>query len=62
MKIPDIRISVEEAASALQKAMSLLPPPGEPEIKLIKRNPSLTWIQKLQLIHLIKSAERKQRS
>lgn len=59
MKIPDTRISAEEAASALQKALSSLPPPGESEIELIKMNPSLTWIQKLQLIHLIKSAERK---
>jgi len=59
LKIPDIRISAEEAASALQKAMSLLPPPGELEIKLIKRNPSLTLFQKIRLIHAIKATERK---
>lgn len=62
LKIPDPRISAEEAASALRNAMSLLPPPGEPEIELIKMNPSLSWIQRIQLIHTIKTLEREQRS
>ncbi len=57
--IPNIGVTAEEAATALTKAMRLLPPLGETEIELIKRNPNLSKFQKWRLIHMIKKEARK---
>ena len=42
--IPDTRVTMKEAAEALTKVMRLLPPLGESEIWMIKKNPSLYMV------------------
>ncbi len=47
-------VTVEEAEGAIYGAIKNLPPPGETEIALIKKNPSLNRFQKRRLIKQIK--------
>ena len=46
-------VTADEAATAIQKLVSLLPPPGHAEIQMILNNPSLSLFQKWRLIRLI---------
>lgn len=55
--IPNIGTTAEEAATALSRVMQLLPPLGEAETELVKRNPNLSRFQKWQLIRKIKKQE-----
>ena len=48
-------VSTKEVSEAVQKLMSLMPPPGEEDIELIKKNPCLSWWQKRKLIRKIKN-------
>lgn len=48
-------VTTKELSEAVQKLMSLMPPPGEEDIELIKKNPSLNWWQKRKLIRKIKN-------
>lgn len=51
MRMIDIfGVTTEEALSAFEKFCKALPPPGDKEIELIKRNPSLSPLQKRRLI------------
>lgn len=47
-------ITGEEAAEAISKVMKQLPPLGEDEISMIKRNPNLNFFDKWRLIRDIK--------
>lgn len=47
-------VTKEEAEGAVYGAIKNLPPPGETEIALIKKNPSLNRFQKRRLIKQIK--------
>ena len=48
-------VTTKELSEAVQKLMSLMPPPGEEDIELIKKNPCLSWWQKRRLIRKIKN-------
>ena len=50
----NIGISEAEAAEAIGRVMRHLPPIGETEIEQIKRNPSLSRLQKWRLVREIK--------
>lgn len=47
--------TMEEVAQALSEVAKHIPPPGDNEIELIKRNPNLNFIEKFFLIRLMKS-------
>lgn len=47
-------VTAKEAAEALAATMRLLPPLGKEEIESIKKNPTLNWWQKRNLIREIK--------
>ncbi len=55
-------ITAEEAAEAIARVMRHLPPIGETEIEQIKRNPSLSRIQKWRLSREIKKGANNERS
>ena len=39
LNMSDCGVSTKELSEAVQKLMSLMPPPGEEDIELIKKNP-----------------------
>ena len=41
LNMSDCGVSTKELSEAVQKLMSLMPPPGEEDIELIKKNPCL---------------------
>lgn len=47
-------ITADEAGEAVQKVGEALPPLTKDDIKLIKMNPSLSIIEKAQIIRIIK--------
>lgn len=55
LNMSECGISAKELSEAVQKLMSLMPPPSEEDIELIKRNPCLSWWQKRKLIRKIKN-------
>lgn len=57
MKKEGFGVTVKEYEKALSNAMKLLPPLGDEDIELVKRNPSLHWWQKMNLIHQIKTTK-----
>ncbi len=52
-------VTAEEAADAVYKVLRELPPIGEAEIAMIRRNPSLSWFQKRRLIRSIRKDQRR---
>ena len=55
LNMSDCGVSTKELSEAVQKLMSLMPPPVEEDIELIKKNPCLSWWQKRKLIRKIKN-------
>lgn len=55
LNMSDCGVSTKELSEAVQKLMSLMSPPGEEDIELIKKNPCLNWWQKRKLIRKIKN-------
>lgn len=51
----DCGCTAEELAKALGQLMSKMPPLGETDIELIKKNPCLSWWQKRKLTRKIKN-------
>ena len=52
LNMSDCGATTKELSEAVQK---LMPPPGEEDIELIKKNPCLTWWQKRRLIRKIRN-------
>ena len=55
LNMSDCGVSTKELSEAVQKLMSLMPPPGEEDIELIKKNHFLSCWQKRKLIRKIKN-------
>ena len=55
LNMSECGVSAKELSEAVQKLMSLMPPPGEEDIELIKKNPCLSWWQKRKLMRKIKN-------
>lgn len=54
IRIPDTRVSMEEAVKAIAEVMSTLPPIGDNEIARIRKNPNLSIFKKWKLIRKIR--------
>ena len=53
-------VTHEKAANAIYELVKKLPPPGENEINLIRRNPSLNIFEKWSLIRKIRKDIKKE--